>query len=358
MSIYIYKAFDEDTDVLIDQREIVTAPLWSNRQSSLYNIFTSSAQNDTQKEYYYEIYNSQSNAQGAESQFSILYADSKGSGSSTGSLDRDLFIRPTKTNYLQYSQLLLPIGIDTFTFMDGETTEQSSEHVYIININRSRFKDRVDTKNWQLSLAAVDHTGSVNPTASIITLIDDSTTTTTELNSLGGRVYNIRSGSVANGIKTGDLTPYGLFYPDNGIIVLNGMALDTHLTFGTKRTEATASGEFNHNKLFTSISGAMQRNINTFSFQGRTSEVISSLYYFARLRYDEFNYTNNASFYSTGANTYGQLKHTWMNNHPESFPTTIGMYDDDENLLAVAKVSKAIKKTFDHEIIFKIKLDY
>jgi hypothetical protein len=364
MSVYIYKAFDDDTDVLVDQREIVTAPLWSNGQSSLYNIFTSSIQNNTQKEYYYEIYNSQSNAQGAEPQFSILYADSNGSGSSTGSLDRDLFIRPTKTNYLQYSQLLLPIGVDTFTFMDGETTEQSSEYVYIININRSRFKDRIDTKNWQLSLAAVDHTGAVNATASIITLIDDASTTTTELNSLGGRVYNVRSGSIANGVETGDLTPYGLFYPDNGIIVLNGMALDTYLTFGTRRTPATASGEFNHKKLFTSISGAMQRNINTFSFQGRTSEVISSLYYFARLRWDEFNYTNNASFYSTDANTYGQLKHAWMApamgtpGHPETFPTTIGLYDDDENLLAVAKVSKAIKKTFDHEIIFKIKLDY
>lgn len=358
MPVYNYKAFDEDTDVLIDQREIVTAALWSNRQSSLYNIFTSSAQNNTQKEYYYEIYNSQSNAQGAEPQFSILYADSKGSGSSTGSLQTDLFIRPTKTNYFQYSQLLLPIGVDTFTFMDGESTEQSSEHVYIINVNRSRFKDRIDTKNWQLSLAAVNNTGGVDANASIITLIDDSTTTTTELNSLGGRVYNIRSGSVANGVKSGDLTPYGLFYPDNGIIVLNGMALDTHLTFGTQRTPATASGEFNHNKLFTSISGAMQRDINKFSFQGRTSEVISSLYYFARLRYDEFNYTNNASFYSTDANTYGQLKHPSMNSNPETFPTTIGLYDDDENLLAVAKVSKAIKKTFDHEIIFKIKLDY
>lgn len=358
MSIYIYKLFDEDTDVLADQREVVTAPLWSNSQSSLYNIFTSSAQNNTQKEYYYEIYNSQSNAQGAEPQFSILYADSKGSGSSTGSLDTDLLIRATKTNYLQYSQLLLPIGIDTFTFMDGESSEESSEYVYIININRSRFKDRIDTKNWQLSLSELNNDGTVNPTGDIITLIDDASTTTTELNSMGGRVYNVRSGSIENGVKTGDLTPYGLFYPDNGMIVLNGMALDTYLNFSTKRTPATASGEFNHKRLFTSISGAMQRNVNTFSFQGRTSEVISSLYYFARLTWNEFNYTNNASFYSTSTNNYGELKHPWMKFNPQTFPTTIGLYDDDENLLAVAKVSKAIKKTFDHEIIFKIKLDY
>lgn len=364
MTPYTHKAFDEDTDILVDQREIVTAPLWSSGQGSLNSIFTSSAQTGIQKEYYYEIYNSQSNAQGSEVQFSVLYADSKGSGSSTGSLDTDLLIRPTKTNYLQYSQILLPIGIDTFTFMDGETSEQSSEYVYIINVNRSRFKDRIDTANWQLSLAAINHVGEVNPTASIITLIDDSSGTTTSLNALGGRVYNIRSGSIENGIKTGDMTPYGLFYPDNGIVVLNGRALDTYLTFGTMRTPATASGEFNHKRLFTSISGAMQRNTTTFSFKGRTSEVMSSLYYFARLRWDEFNYTNNASFFSTDTANYGQLKHPWMApsqgtpGHPEVFPTTIGLYDDDENLLAVAKVSRAIKKTFDNEIIFKIKLDY
>ena len=357
---YIYKEFDDTTDILYNQRELVTAPLWSNGQAALNKVFTSSFQTDTQKEYYYEVWNSQSSAQGAEPQFSIIYADLPGSGSGTGSFADDLLIRPTRTNYLQYKQLLLPPGIDTFTFMDGYTSEQSSEYVYIININRSRFKDRVDTGKWQLALAAVNHLGQINPTASIITLIDDSGGPTSELTAQGGRVYNIRSGTLADGVKTNDLMPYGLFYPDNGIMVLNGMALDKSASFGTIRLAEPTTGSDVKNglKLFTSISGAMAKNESYTSFQGRTNEVISSMYYFARLQWTEFNYTNNESFYDLTSGRYGMVTHSQMLLNPEVFPTTVGLYDDDENLLAVAKLSKALKKTFDHEMIIKIKLDY
>jgi hypothetical protein len=360
---YIYKEFDDTTDILYNQRELVTAPLWSNGQAALNKIFTSSFQRDTQQEYYYEVWNSQSSAQGAEPQFSIVYADLPGSGSGTGSLDEDLLIRPTRTNYFQYKQLLLPPGVDTFTFMDGYTSEQSSEYVYIININRSRFKDRVDTGNWQLALSAVSHDGSINATSSIVTLIDDSGAATTSLTAQGGRVYNVRSGSLQDGVKTNDLMPYGLFYPDNGIIVLNGRALDVSASLGTRRLAEPTTGSDQRNglRLFTSISGAMAKNVSYTSFQGRTSEVIASMYYFARLQWNEFNYTNNDTFYDLRSGNYGVVTHSLMAGplgNPEVFPTTVGLYDDDENLLAVAKLSKAIKKTYDHEMIIKIKLDY
>lgn len=361
MANYIYKEFNEDTDVHTDQREVVTAPLWSNGQASLTKIYSSSTQNINQQEYYIEVYNSQSNVQGSEGQFSIIYGDYDSSGSSTGSFGTDLYIRPTKTNYSQYAQMLLPVGIDKFTFMDGEPTEESSNYIYVINVNTARFKDRIDTANWQLTLTALDHTGSVNPTASLITLIDDSSGTTTELNGLGGRTYHIRSGSIANGIYTDDKTPWGLFYPDNGIFLFNGNVLDVSASFGTMRTPDTASGEFNHRRLFTSISGAMAKG---FYFQGRTNEVISSLYYFARVRWDEYNYSNNPSFYSGNSLNFGQLKHPIMGpsigtaGNPETFITTIGLYDNDENLLAIAKLSQPIKNSYDHESIFKIKLDY
>jgi len=361
MTNYIYKQFNEDTDIHPDQREVVTAPLWSNGQAALTAIHTSSTQNITQQEYYIECFNSQSNVEGAESQFSIAYCDYDSSGSSTGSLGTDLYIRPTKTNYSQYAQLLLPVGIDIFTFNDGEPTEESSNYVYVINVNTARFKDRIDTGNWQFSLASLDHTGSVNPTASMTTLIDNSSGTTTELNGQGGRQYRIVSGSIIDGIYSEDQTPWGLFYPDNGIFVLNGKALDVSCSFDTNRAPDTGSGTFNHKRLVTSMQGATS---NGLYFQGRTNEVISSLYYFARVRWNEYNYSNNPSFYAGNTLNYGQLKHPTMGpsmgtaGNPETFITTIGMYDDAENLLAVAKLSQPIKNTFDHESIFKIKLDY
>ena len=60
-----FTPFVDDTDVSPNQKEVVSAPLWSKSQATLTTIFTSSAQSTNQKRYYYEIYNSQSNIQGS-----------------------------------------------------------------------------------------------------------------------------------------------------------------------------------------------------------------------------------------------------------------------------------------------------
>lgn len=335
-----FTPFVDDIDVSPNQKEVVSAPLWSRNQASLTSIFTSSFQSENQKRYYYEIFNSQSNAYGAEPQFSVAYGDSVGSGSSTGSATQNLYDYPTKSVYLQYRQMLLNSGDTLFTFSNNET----SEYVYVININRARFKDRMDTKSWQITLSGSGY----------ITLIDDSTSTTTELAQQGGRVYNVRSGSITNGIYTSDTTPWGLFYPDRGVIVLNGKALDASASFNTQRVPATGSGFDNALKLFTSISGAMSSNVSR-SFQGRTSEVISSTYYFVRLFNGEYNYSTNNSFISSSG---GVIKYDSMVRDPQVYVTSIGMYDDNQELLAVAKLSKPIKKSFDRELVIKVKLDY
>lgn len=345
-----FKKFESDAITSV-QRELVTAPLWSNSNATLTQVYTSSEQPSSQKEYYYDIYNSQSNAIGSEVQFAVTFGDLIGSGSSTGSVGQNLYHYPTKAIYTQYRQLLLTNGQNLFTFKNDET----SEYVYIININRDRFRDRMDTNTWQLNLAKLDANGN-NPAASpvIINLIDDSTRSTLEYAQQGGRVFNIRSGSLANGLYISDTTPWGLFYPDNGIIVLNGKALDASASFVTRRSPVTASGDFSALKLFTSISGALAVS-SSFAFQARTSEVINSRYYFVRMLNDEFNYTNNNSFFTGSLNI---IKNTSMYDDPQVYVTTVGMYDNDLNLLAVAKLSKPIKKTFDREVVLKVKLDY
>ena len=156
-----FTPFVDDIDISPNQKEVVSAPLWSNSRASLTAVFTSSAQSVNQKRYYYELFNSQSNLQGAESQFSVAYGDLVGSGSATGSGAQNLYDYPTKAVYAQYKQMLLNAGDNTFTFRNNE----SSDYIYVININRARFKDRVDTKTWQLTLSGSND--------EYITLIDD-----------------------------------------------------------------------------------------------------------------------------------------------------------------------------------------
>ena len=347
---FSFKVFDASA-INNYQRQVVTAPLWSGGQASLRNIYTGSTQSVNEQRYYYDVYNSQSNVQGAAIQFSVAYGDLNGSGSSTGSTGTNVYDYPTKAIYSQYRQLLLEPNVPLFTFENGET----SGYVYVINVNRSRYKDKIDTNTWQLSLAELNTTGTVSSSNKIVTLIDDATASTTELASQGGRVFNIRSGSLVNGIYTADTTPWGLFYPDNGIIVLNGKALDTSASFTTLRSPATASGDDSAKKLFTAISGAMTISSTTGSFTAKTSEMYASTYYFARLNNDEFNYTSNPSFYSGSTNI---VKWAGMYDNPRTYVTSIGLYNDTFELLAVAKLNQPIAKTFDKEVSIKIKLDF
>jgi hypothetical protein len=92
----------------------------------------------------------------------------------------------------------------------------------------------------------------------------------------------------------------------------------------------------------------------SFSFKGRTSEVVASTYYFVRVYSDEYNYTNNPSFF----NQNNVLKYESMIMDPKVYITSIGLYDDANNLVAVAKLSKPIQKSFDREVVIKVKLDY
>jgi hypothetical protein len=38
--------------------------------------------------------------------------------------------------------------------------------------------------------------------------------------------------------------------------------------------------------------------------------------------------------------------------------TSIGLYDDNQELLAVAKLSKPVQKSFEKEVVVKVKIDY
>lgn len=349
-----YTPFVPDVDISPSQKEVITAPLWSNEQSTLYKIFTSSHQNNNQKRYYYEVYNTSSTLISSQPQFSVAYGDLVGSGSDRGTGNIDDY--PTKAIYRQYKQLLLnpESGENIFTFKNGET----SEYIYVVNINRSRYKDKVDTNNWQLSLSKLDTNGSssISSVSDVITLIDDSGKSSTDYFYGVGRVFNVVSGSIVNGVYTGDTTSWGLFYPDAGVIVLNGKALDTSASFYTNRSPSTASiNQNNAFRLFNSISGAMAYNTSSFAFEGRTSEIINSTFYFVRLYNGEYNYTTNPTFVS-GA--LSEIRYPSMIIDPSTYVTTVGLYNDSSELVAVAKLSKPLHKSFEKEIVIKVKIDF
>jgi hypothetical protein len=90
------------------------------------------------------------------------------------------------------------------------------------------------------------------------------------------------------------------------------------------------------------------------SFKVTSEETVSSNFVFIRARNSEFNYSTNPSLI-TGS---GELRHSVMIEQPQSFITTIGLYNDANDLLAVAKLSRPLVKDFTKEALVRIKLDY
>jgi len=339
-------------DVVEGGSERVTRGLWSGNVGTLSSYHTSSAQSSTQKQYYYEIFNGVSTTTTSEPQFSVAYGHKLGSGSLSTNNDS-----PTQAIYSQYAQILLEDNKTTFEFNSVSTNQ-----IYVVNVNRARLKDRLDPGNFQLNLARlsgssftnITHTGSnvqVDTTLNeVIRLIDDSGDSLQTQNQLG-RVFNLVSGSITNGIKS-PTVHYGQVYPEQGVIVLNADTLDTNLEFNSV-TGSNLNGD-NAFKLFTAISGAQAINTSD-GFQARNEEEVKSTFFFVRAKNGEYNFSNNPSF-ATGSD--GKFTQSTFVNDPKVYITTVGLYNENQELLAVAKLSKPILKSFSNEILVKVKLDF
>ena len=338
-------------DVVEGGSERVTRGAWSNNVGTLGAYHTSSAQSSTQKQYYYEIYNGVSTTTTSEPQFSVVYGHKAGSGSLSTNDDS-----PSQAIYSQYTQTLLDDNKTTFEF-----NSVSTEHIYAVNINRARLKDRLDPGNFQLNLAALSgshvansaHTGSnvsLSGSNHVIRLIDDSDDSLQTQRQIG-RVFNLVSGSISAGVYS-PTTYYGSVYPEQGVIVLNADTLDSNLGFNSV-TSSNLNGD-NAFKLFTAISGAYSIS-TTNGFAARNEEEVKSTFYFVRARNKNYNFSNNPSF-ATGST--GIINQQTFLNNPKVYITTVGLYNEDQELLAVAKLSQPILKSFSNEILVKVKLDF
>ena len=148
---------------------------------------------------------------------------------------------------------------------------------------------------------------------------------------------------------------FGLFYPDMGIVLLNPSALSASVggnlmaavgaTTGLYHQSGSSSGSL---KLFDALNKGAD-------FQARRTENVSTSHYFVRANNREFNFSNNPTFI-TGST--GQFVNSSFEKDPKVYITTVGLYDDGNELLAVAKTSQPIAKSFDKEIAIKVKLDF
>jgi hypothetical protein len=336
----------DNSDKVIDTQKVVTST-WSNNTNDASTYFTNTSSISLTSAtdasaFFLEVYNTASTETTKETQFAMAYGHKKGSGSLNFTNDEGARGNSAaRVIYNQYRQLVYGDEASDFNF-DGVVPEG----IFVINVNRARYKHNLKPGTLNLTLsgssAGIYH-GAIHLTDDSITKSGSATITN------AGRQFNIVSGS--SGVRSGSFLSqtlsgsYGFFYPDSGFIILNASALSASLHF----SESVGNHEVNYNvdRFKSAVSGGGKFILDS-------EEKVTSQYFFTRAKNNQYNYTTNPSFIDTN----GNLNYTSMVDNPKTFITTIGLYNDSNDLVAVAKVSQPISKDFSKEALMRVKLDY
>ena len=89
-------------------------------------------------------------------------------------------------------------------------------------------------------------------------------------------------------------------------------------------------------------------------FDARRTENVYTQHFFVRATNREFNYSNNPTYVDTN----GDFTEATFETDPQTYITTVGLYNDSNELVAVAKTSQPIVKSFDKEVLIKVKLSF
>jgi len=338
-----FQRFNPENDVVENQRTTISSGLWTGGSATLTSFFTQSTNGNITGSFL-ELYNEDPNqSSSAEVQFAVGYANIHGSGSAGNTTKLTTGGRQTAAIYRQFRNVILAPNTDEFTFTSAPS---SSDDFYFISFQRARQREKIDPGNWELTLS-----GQMSGKASKIHLIDDSGATTNPTVEEGGRVFNVVSGSISDGVNTTAANQpgggLGLFYPDLGIILLDASQMEASGGLTANARDAD---------MFISRSAAFYDSIvSGSSFQARREEEISSTNYFVRVNNKNFNFSSNPTF-STGSD--GSLTQGTFFKDPKTFITQVGLYNDENELLAIAKLSKPILKSYSREAIIKVKLDF
>ena len=329
-----YKRLEADDFVV--SADSITAGLWTDSStptiSSFYTSSTQAASNSG--DYYLNVY---SDSGLSSLEFAVTYGNSTGGGSLlyNASVSGK---SPSDSIYGQYRTLVL--GDENADFVFGGVT---SSDFWVVSIDRNRYKE---------SLLPGSLTLLISGSGGIRSLTDNSQVVTTVQFNDAGRVFQLVSGSAgsvnttnANGYSATSGS-YGWFLPDIATLIINPLATKEEITL-TPTTTANTDGN-NPWKLVKAIQLGENFTLNS-------QETITSDFVFVRPRSSEFNYSENPSFISGST---GEVLYSSFINSPTTYITTVGLYNDTNELLAVAKLSRPLLKDFTKEALVRVKLDF
>ena len=336
-----------EADDFLVSSDAISSTCWTNDSPTLTTFFTSTVQaNGSSGDYYLNVFDA---ATTQSVQFAIAYGNANGSGSANYN-NAVNGLSPTSTIFGQWQDLT--IGDENTNFIFGTIT---SSEFFALPIERAAYKESLFLGSLTLNLSG--SSGSIE-------LTDNSNYVSSVVFGAAGRVFQLITGSAgtlsagalnANGYSANSGS-YGWLLPDIGTIILNPLALADFavsggigLQYSGSATASAAPNVSPNTSLFQAITGSGA------TFTLNSQETIVSNYVFVRPRSSEFNYSENPSFISGST---GEVLYSNFINNPQVYITTIGLYNDTNELLAVAKLSRPLTKNFTKEALIRVKLDF
>jgi hypothetical protein len=282
------------------------------------------------------------------------------SGSSPDASSSAQFVSQKHNLYTEYQQTLFGFNASGSLIplnTSGSLTPSSGEYInypLVFNFSRLLTKDEIQKGTFSLT---IDVTGGWATTLSnpstFITLSDFSAVGSNPVflnNSPAGEYSILYSGSATAGNER------GLLFYQAGLAVLDGYKLFNNVSGMQFTSASTGYRNFAQSVVSSSIdqlaSGSIRR-VSSVSFNNTTE--LNSTFYFCRVGANDFNFSSNPSYLSSSQII---VKNNNANVDSTSYITTIGLYSPTNELLAVAKLSRPVKKTPSEEITFRVRLDY
>ena len=308
-----------------------------------------------------------------------------------------LMMREKINIYKQHALILLGDVNGRFSSPFGSATSSDLiDEALFLDFKRLFFRDGIKRETFAMQFYQTSSNDGLQPSAGMqsnigftsengIKIFTDAGAAANQEISFGGKVSNIVDSS-----DTG--RNVGLLFNDQGIVVLDLAKVISGSEYVTgvisAMSDAAIPGRADTAAGFTLIgdldaggnpdanfipdfltSGSIDNIIDhiastrfssgtltSMTFQNQT--IINSTLVFARATADEFNYSSNSTFVDTDNRIVvideGQedVQQTF------TFVTSVGLYDANNNLLAVAKLSRPIEKNPEKDITFRIRLDF
>lgn len=268
-----------------------------------------------------------------------------------------------KNVYNQMAQLL--VGYDaTGSIMrfdqDGDLTGGSKyDEVIVMPFSRLLVKDEIKKGTFSMTLGINqvyrDATLGTAPYEDMITITDASGSDGYFVNSPVGEYGVLFATSNASHLVS-ENSAVGLLYYQAGIAVLTKDIFSGSLVHKAVQLSNPTTGKLINDMLTGSnieaIADGLRNRIDNIQFNNTTE--LNSTIYFCRANHNEFNYSTNPT-YVDGSKIRVKTNST---DEPIAYITSIGLYNDKNELMATAKLSEPLRKSPSTEFTLRARLDY